>query len=505
MSMVGTITIEKREFPHLGEVLIYPVFSDTLKNDKNLQLLDQNTNGLLFTKIKDQDFNGKQDELISIELSSFFKHIILVGLGKEKNFTVILLRNAVAQALLFSQKLRHASTTLFYDSRFGNDVESIGTQLSLAFFLTNYSYDVFKNEEYRKKVHKIKLFELCVTDFSEDQKTRLVTGISLGKTFSSGIALARNLVNLPGSHLAPETLVNEAREIEKNSKNTISVQVLEEDECKKLGMGAFLGVAQGSDKKPKFIILHYKGNKNSKICLIGKSITFDSGGLSLKPAGSMETMKCDMAGGATVLGVFSTLHSFDKNELGEIWGILPACENMPSGKAIRPGDIVTTMDKQTIEVLNTDAEGRLTLADAIAYAEAHLKPDVIIDLATLTGACMVALGMDIAGMFGNNELLNKKFKQIAKDVGDELWELPLYKSYAKQMKSDIADLKNVSSGRWGGTITAALFLEEFVKKSKWIHLDIAGPAYEEKGQHGIITKGGTGWGIMSLITFIRSY
>ena len=277
-------------------------------------------------------------------------------------------------------------------------------------------------------------------------------------------------------------------------------------------MGSYLSVARGSVVPPKFIVLHYKPTVSvkspkggspfgRKIALVGKSIMFDSGGLSLKPSGSMEDMKIDMSGGATVLGVFSVLAKTPVSY--EVFGILPACENMPSGHATRPGDIVTAMNGKTIEVLNTDAEGRLTLADAMVYAEKHCKADVIIDLATLTGACVVALGGDLAGLFSNDDKLSDSFEESAKQVGDEVWKLPLHMPYLKKMKSDIADLKNIGGGRDGGAITAAVFLSEFVDKAKWIHIDIAGPAYRTDEPKGALGKGGTGWGVLSLFEFLR--
>jgi len=203
-----------------------------------------------------------------------------------------------------------------------------------------------------------------------------------------------------------------------------------------------------------------------------------------------------------VLGVFKILSDLGMS-LPEVYGILPACENMPSGKATKPGDIVTALNGKTIEILNTDAEGRVVLADALSYAEKYIKPDFMIDIATLTGACMVALGHDLAGMFGNDEKFLSKFEKIAKQEGDELWKLPLYQPYIKLMKSDIADLKNIGGDNYGGAITAALFLSNFVNKSKWIHLDIAGPSYNNGGEHGLTPKGGTGWGIATLIEWLN--
>lgn len=237
--------------------------------------------------------------------------------------------------------------------------------------------------------------------------------------------------------------------------------------------------------------------------MIGKSILFDSGGLSLKPSDAMVDMKIDMAGGAAVLGVFKILSQIDDLS-HQVFGILPVCENMPSGKAMRPGDVVRALNGKTVEILNTDAEGRLTLADALSYSEKYLKPDLIIDLATLTGACMVALGKEITGLFGNQEKTLGLIEDCAKECAEELWRLPLYKRYLQKMTGGIAQLKNVA-GRWGGAITGALFLAEFVKKTAWLHLDIAGTAYNTDDPHGITHKGGTGWGVETVFDLINRF
>ncbi len=529
--MMGKIEVKTAQFPSTGEALIYIVFEDSFKKDENLKLLDKKTGGKLGAKLKLHNFQGKEDQIVSLELNDFYKEIIIVG-AKKENW-----RKALADGLRLAQSKKLTSVVVFYELDFGDDFFEVGKQVALAFYLTNYHFDRYKSEKERKKIDKIYNFQFIISKQTSDLKK----GIDYGRLISEGVYLTRDLVNQPASYVHPETLVEEAFKIEKESKGKISVEVLDEDECRRLGMGAFLAVGQGSERKPKFIILKYgdpaakilsqvnspphqnlvrgpvsenfgspSSNKKS-ICLIGKSITFDSGGLSLKPSEAMETMKMDMAGGATVLGVFKILANMDNDveprhgvALPKIYGILPACENMPSGKALKPGDIVTALNGKTIEVLNTDAEGRLTLADALSYAEKYIKPEIIVDLATLTGACMVALGKDIAGMFGNDSSLLKSFAEVAEKEKEELWEMPLFKPYTKGLKSDVADLKNITGGRYGGAITAALFLSEFVKNSKWIHLDIAGPAFSDEVK-GIITKGGTGWGVLTVIEFIKNY
>lgn len=496
---------QKNPFPHTGDTLVFFTQEHTFKKDPRFARLDTLTKGKITKKIKDYHFKGKKDESFIVEGNGTYEYIIVYGLGDS-------LRDAIAGVNTIARSLKSNSLHVFYSSSMGKDFFEVGKQIALGFQLSNYSFDVYKGKEDLKKKHAVKDLYF----YSEQELPKeLGDGMKWGQVLSEGISLTRNMVNEPASHMHPETMVAQAFAIEKASKGSISVQVLDGDECQKLGMGSFLSVAQGSEREPKFIILKYESRKSKvedgilkvedrkskRICLVGKSITFDSGGLSLKPAKSMETMKMDMAGGATVLGVFDILARTDK-VIHEVWGVLPACENMVSGKSLRPGDIVTALNGKTIEVLNTDAEGRLALADAVAYAEKYIKPDVIIDMATLTGACMVALGEDIAGIFGNDKNTVKQFIETAQKEGEEICELPLYKPYLTFLKSEIADLKNIGGTGYGGAISGALFIGEFVKNTKWIHLDIAGPAYNSGSVKGVIGKGGTGWGILTIISLL---
>ncbi|MBI4973257.1 leucyl aminopeptidase [Candidatus Roizmanbacteria bacterium] len=501
---------KKNPFPHTGNTLVFFTNENTFKKDLRLQQVDRLVKGRITRKIKEHHFEGKKDESFVVEGGDIYEYVIVYGVGES-------LRNSIANVNAIARTLKSTSLNLFYSPFMGKDYFELGKQIALGFQLSNYSFDVYRGKEEVKKKHLVKdLYFYSEQDLPKE----FGEGVKWGQVLSDGISLTRNMVNEPASHMHPETMVAKAHAIEKASNGTISVQVLNRDECQKLGMGSYLGVAQGSDREPKFIILKYKpvilnlvqdlkkmpkqvrhDKSAKKICLVGKSITFDSGGLSLKPAKSMETMKMDMAGGATVLGIFDILAKTGK-VAHEVWGVLPACENMVSGKSLRPGDIVTALNGKTIEVLNTDAEGRLALADAVAYAEKYIKPDYIIDLATLTGACMVALGEDITGIFGNDEVSVKKFIEKAKKEGEEICELPLYKPYLTFLKSDIADIKNIGGTGYGGAISGALFIGEFVKKNKWIHLDIAGPAYNSGAVKGVIGKGGTGWGILTIMSLL---
>lgn len=317
-----------------------------------------------------------------------------------------------------------------------------------------------------------------------------------------GVTVARELVNQPASHASPAALVEAAREIEGKNKD-ISLTIFDRKQAEARGLHAFLAVARGSTQEPYFIHLVYRpeGAKRS-LALVGKGVTFDSGGLSLKPAQSMVDMKIDMAGAATVLGVFSVLAKLKIPV--EVHGIIAACENMPSGDAFRPGDVLDTLQGKTIEVKNTDAEGRVTLADALTYA-ANQRVEAIIDLATLTGASMVALGETHAGLWSNNSDVRQRLISAARRVGEGLVALPLPEEYRPFIQSSVADLSNSPSNHpFGGAITAALFLQEFVGKTPWAHLDVAGPVFYEKQILPYYTPGATGYGVRTLIEYLRA-
>lgn len=325
-----------------------------------------------------------------------------------------------------------------------------------------------------------------------------------------GVTLARDLVNQPASHGSPRALVEAAEQIVRKS-SLLSVQVMNRDQAAQQGFSAFLAVARGSQEEPYVIHLKYQPSfakatagtaKLRKIFIVGKGITFDSGGLSLKPASGMEYMKSDMAGAAAVLGLFAILPTLRPNV--EVHGIIATCENMPSGNAYRPGDILTAKNGKTIEVLNTDAEGRLTLADALSYAVEH-QPEAVIDLATLTGACIVALGETHAGLWSNNEQIQNQLLVAAEATGEGVVALPLPAEYRPFIESQIAEIRNTSTSRYGGAITAALFLQEFVGKTPWAHLDIAGPSYLERPILPYYGFGATGYGVRTLVEFLKNY
>jgi leucyl aminopeptidase len=328
-----------------------------------------------------------------------------------------------------------------------------------------------------------------------------VKGLKDGEIIASAVNRARDYGNHPSNKANPSYLVEMAHEVAKIPK--VRCRILGKEEMKQKKMEAILAVSQGTQHPPKFIILEYKGKPDSKewMVLVGKGITFDSGGISIKPGEKMEEMKFDMAGGAAVISAIEAIANL-KIVINCV-ALIPATENLPSSQAYKPGDIIGSAAGKTIEVINTDAEGRLILADALHYAKSY-KPKVVIDFATLTGACVYALGTHVSGMMGNDIKLMQKVKQAGEVSGDRVWELPLWEEYSKQIKSDIADVRNTGTGYGGGAITAAAFLQEFISDYKWAHLDIAGTAWstEEKPYLG---KGATGVGVALAVELVRKW
>ncbi len=475
-------------------------FSGEINLDSSDCGLDKQLLKLVQNKIKQTDYQGKKPgESLLVENCSGKKttYLFIVSLGDKKNFNSHQLRQAAGLTLQTAQKLHCNNIAMAIPAEENLSTENAAQAITEGLLLANYNFD-----KYKKNKTKNKLKEAVITSTERSIKN-IKTGINLGKIYSQAQNTARDLVNEPPQFLYPKTLADFAQDISKNNSN-ITVKIFNRKQIEKMGMGAFLAVDQGSDKDPFFIHLTYTPpvKTKHKIVLIGKSITFDSGGLSLKPSDAMLNMKMDMAGGAAVLGVFSVLGKLQPSV--EIHGLLPACENMPSGKAIKVGDVIKAADGTYIEIANTDAEGRLTLADAITYAR-KLKPSFIIDLATLTGAAIVALGEDIAALMSNDEKLENKLKQASQLSGEKIWPLPLPVEYQSHIKSKIADIKNVGKRGAAGTISAGLFLQHFVKNTNWAHLDIAGPAWIEQPEISYLPPGGSGFGVRLLLTLINNY
>lgn len=401
--------------------------------------------------------------------------ILVTGCGKRDEFGENEVRTAVYKSVKKLQQM-HAKTAAF-DFETGFDY---GKSAAIGAMLADYAFDKYKSEK------ATRVDEIIFGNVLEDS-------VNAGKSFGNAMKLTRDLANEPAAFATPSKLAEIAQNLE-----GITTEIYDKDEIERMGMGAFLAVAKGSIQPPKFIHMKYTGkNVKKKIAIIGKGLCFDSGGMDLKPPSSMLTMRDDMSGAACVLGVMSVLKDFNPDV--EVHGIIAACENMASGSAYKPGDILTAKNGKTIEVDNTDAEGRLTLADALVYT-CELGVDEVIDIATLTGACMVALGTSVAGIMGNDDEMMHKIIETGKNLGEKFWQLPMYKEYFNSLKSDIADMKNTGS-RYGGASAAGVFLQEFVKDVKWAHIDIAGTAFLEKPESEFI-KGATGAGVRTILSYI---
>lgn len=401
--------------------------------------------------------------------------ILIIGFGKKEEFDHNKMREAVAKSIKKLQQIKAKKAAFDFDVNV-----DYGKSAAIGAMIADYAYDKYKSE----KAHH--LDEITFARFSEND-------LNEGIIFGEAMKFTRDLANTPAQIATPTKLSEIAKELE-----GIETKVFDKEEIARMGMGAYLAVGQGSVQPPKFIHIKYTGkNVKKKIALIGKGICFDSGGLDIKPASSMLTMKDDMSGAACILGVMRALAKLKPDM--EVHGIIAACENMPSGSSYKPGDILTAKNGKTIEIDNTDAEGRLTLADALCYA-CELGVDEVIDIATLTGACMVALGTVASGIMGNDEEMINRVIETAKESGETFWQLPMFKEYFDSLRSDIADMKNTGS-RNGGASAAGLFLQQFVKDTKWCHIDIAGTAYIEKPQKEFIA-GATGAGVRTLLNYV---
>jgi leucyl aminopeptidase len=463
--------------------------------------MDQATGGLIREVLKSGDFRGElyQTSLIYNQRGGRARRFLMVGLGKRGKFSLDGWRGASAKG---AQALRNLGVRMFATPlveetlpRISFDMLAQGLVEGVCLGLYDFNELKTKNRKKKREVDK-----MVILEEEPDRVETVRHGVLVGETVGQGVTLARDLVSRPGNLHTPTMMAETAKEVAKDCRLTLTV--LEEKDARKEGMGAFLAVARGSDEPAKFIILEYHGGKNptATFVLVGKGITFDSGGISIKSANKMQLMKSDMGGGAAVLAILQVV---SKLRLPiHLVGIVPCTENLPSGKAYKPGDVITSLSGQTIEVISTDAEGRLILADGLTYAK-RFKPDAIIDLATLTGACVIALGERVMGMLGNNDRLKARVKRAAGKTGEQVWELPLWEEYQEQIKSDIADMKNVG-GRPAGTITGAAMLSRFVDKIPWVHLDIAGPVFTEKNLP-YIPKGATGVGVRLLVQLFRDW
>ncbi|BAN46851.1 leucyl aminopeptidase [Metapseudomonas resinovorans] len=446
--------------------------------------VDAAAGGAITTLLKRGDLAGKAGQTLLLHSLPNLKaeRVLLVGAGKERELSDRQFRKMIAAVNGALKGLGGSDATLALDELVVKGRDAYGKARLMVETLADggYVFDRFKSQKADPKA--LKKITLLVDKAAQADVER---GSLHAQAIANGMAFTRDLGNLPPNLCHPSFIAEEAKAMAKEHKN-LKVEVLDEKKLKELGAGAFLAVAQGSEQPPRMIVLNYQGGKkdDKPFALVGKGITFDTGGISIKPAAGMDEMKYDMCGAASVLGTFRAL--LEMQLPINVVGLLACAENMPSGRATRPGDIVTTMSGQTVEILNTDAEGRLVLCDTLTYAE-RFKPQAVIDIATLTGACIVALGSNTSGLMGNNDTLVKQILKAGEYADDRAWQLPLFDEYQEQLDSPFADIANIG-GPKAGTITAGCFLSRFAKKFHWAHLDIAGTAWISGGKD----KGATG-------------
>ncbi|MFT5702722.1 MAG: leucyl aminopeptidase [Rickettsiales bacterium] len=433
------------------------------------------------------NFTGKPDQINTLAIDEMF--LILVGIGEEKNFDGLASQKVGGKisAYLNANKIKDVVVSL-------NNESEIAADVAFGIKLQSYRFNKYFNDKIEGKEVSLKTVNIVTKEVAKAKKK--FTQLDL---VAQNIFLARDLVSEPANELNPESYAKICQEIKVAG---LEIEVLGEKEMKKLGMGSLLGVGQGSDFESKLVIFKYFGAKNktkAPLAFVGKGVTFDTGGISIKPSNNMEDMKSDMGGSAVVVSLMKLLAE-RKAKVNAI-GVIGLVENMPSSNAQRPGDVVVSMSGQTIEVINTDAEGRLVLADALHYANTKFKPELIVDLATLTGAVIVSLSDIHAGLFSNDDKIADQIDKAGKVTGETVWRLPLGKEYDAMINSDIADMKNVGSGKGAGSTTAAQFLQRFIGNTKWAHLDIAGVAWKGKGDITAI-KGATGFGVNLLNQFV---
>ncbi|WP_035853318.1 leucyl aminopeptidase [Deefgea rivuli] len=476
--------------PEHADCVVLPVLGEKLP--AFAKELDITCGQIFSTAIKDGELAAKVGSTLTLGLpaSLGYKRVLLVQLGKEPNAKEIrIAATAVAKALIASKNSSVCLAVSLAQYK-KQDNEILAQEFVQALMLESYRFEQFKSEP--APASKLDIVSLLAPKKSdlEAVEAGLVYGLGVGH----GMNLTRDLGNLPPNVCTPDYLAATAEHLAHTYD--FSCDVLEQEELEALKMGSFLSVAKGSIVPPKFIVMEYRNadKKTAPTVLVGKGITFDSGGISLKPGEGMDEMKYDMCGAATVLGVFRAVAELDLKI--NLVGVIPSCENMPNGNAVKPGDIVTSMNGTTIEILNTDAEGRLILCDALTYVE-RFEPAAVIDIATLTGACIIALGHTTSGLYANDDDLAADLLKASRQADDKAWQMPLFDEYQEQLKSNFADVANIG-GRPAGSITAAAFLSRFTKKYKWAHLDIAGTAWKSGA-----AKGATGRPVPLLVEYLR--
>ena len=502
--MIKTTIKEDDLFKHSTQCLIF-LCREEKKPSGILSRLDKELNGAISSCYKNKRFEGKLNQKLWLNVGGGLraKNILLVGAGKAKDITEDRLRQAAGSAARQAeknkcQKISFAPPDWEPKLPKGSESEACVRSVIEGIHLSLYHFDVYKTPDQDSLPSLVT--HVVLLSPSKRHTAVIKAAADKAEKLTEAVMTARDLISHPGNIATPAYLAETARKMA--GKGKLTCKTLGVKEMKKLGMGALLGVGQGSAQPPAFIILEYKGGKKNQppVALVGKGVTFDTGGISLKPGAGMDEMKYDMSGGAVVM---ATLQAASSLKLPvNVVGLIPTAENMPGSSAVKPGDILTSLSGKTIEVLNTDAEGRLILADALAYA-ARFNPRAVIDLATLTGACVVALGHQAAAVIGTDPKLVEKLKKSGDQSGERVWELPLYEEFDKAVQSDIADLKNITSpGVGAGTITAAAFLKAFAGDLPWAHLDIAGVSWTKEDKP-YTPRGATGFGVRLLVNYLQ--
>lgn len=485
-----------------SDVIVFPHFEGQNTLQGMIAILDKALNGVVTDLIQKGEIKGKFKEITQIYTLGKIQSpkVVILGFGKEEEINTEKIRVSVAEICKSFRKSKSYYVdfvTFEIESKKIKDIE-ISQSIVEGALLGTYEFNKHKIQDSQNQNGKgIGTFNLAVNN--EEKVSSYQQGCRKGSIVAEASIITRDMVNEPANFMTPSKMAEISSLIAK--KHNLKIDILGYDEIQKMQMGGLLGVAQGSREQPKFIIIEYQGNCSSDIdvALVGKGITFDSGGISIKPSENMGDMKGDMAGGASVISVMGAIAQF-KPQIN-VLGIIPATENMPSGSAMRPGDIIKIMNGKTVEIISTDAEGRLILADGICYAKQR-GAKRIIDIATLTGGCRIALGDICTGAFSNNQELVNSLMLAASAAGECVWQLPMNEEYRELNKSEIADLKN-SGGRYGSAISAAWFLGEFAEEASWVHLDIAGTAMSEK-ERGYVVKGATGIPVRTIINYLLS-
>jgi leucyl aminopeptidase len=460
-----------------------------------LKKFDTKTSSAINQSLKDMEGKLGKLSIIPIPGKKPAQRILLAGIGRREDLTKDTIRYVSGKIAQKIRELKLKEFSIITPPNTITDQISSVSQIIEGVKMSLYKFEKFKAE----KIDKSPDLTIIVS-----KSNKISKAIKVAETVADGAIFTKSIANLPPNECTPTTLANFAKDISK--KNKMKCTVISQPELKKKGFGGISAVGKGSKNEPKLITIEHNGGLKTQkpIVLVGKAVTFDTGGISLKPGQSMDEMKFDKCGGCTVLGIMKSVSEL-KLPINVV-GIIPSVENMPSGEAYRPGDIIKLYNGKTAEILNTDAEGRLILADALAYGEKQYSPKAIIDFATLTGACIIALGNNVAAIVSNNEQLTKKITDSSKTTTEEIWELPLTQDYMDMIKSDVADIKNVGIGRAAGTITAAAFLKNAIKDTPWVHLDIAGVAWTQGAatkEKPYNPKGATGFGVRLILDYLQ--